>query len=49
VADGTALAVALRGLVHGSRSCGAELLFQVFTEREERAFIAIASNAAFIE
>ncbi len=26
---------------------GAELLFQVFTEREERASIAIASNAAF--
>jgi DNA replication protein DnaC len=28
---------------------GAELLFQVFTEREERASIAIASNAAFSE
>jgi DNA replication protein DnaC len=28
---------------------GAELLFQVFTEREERAAIAIASNAAFSE
>ena len=28
---------------------GAELLFQVFTEREERASIAIASNAAFTE
>jgi DNA replication protein DnaC len=28
---------------------GAELLFQVFTEREERSSIAIASNAAFSE
>ena len=28
---------------------GAELLFQVFTEREERASIAVASNAAFSE
>src|SRR6266516_1708585 len=28
---------------------GAELLFQVFTEREERASIAIASNSAFSE
>jgi DNA replication protein DnaC len=28
---------------------GAELLFQVFTEREEKASIAIASNAAFSE
>src|SRR6266566_3151321 len=28
---------------------GAELLFQVFTEREERASVAIASNAAFSE
>jgi hypothetical protein len=28
---------------------GAELLFQVFTEREERASIAIASNAAISE
>ena len=28
---------------------GAELLFQVLTEREERASIAIASNAAFSE
>src|SRR6266699_5359505 len=28
---------------------GAELLFQVFTEREEKASIAIASNAAFGE
>ena len=28
---------------------GAGLLFQVFTEREERASIAIASNAAFSE
>src|SRR5499433_1465829 len=28
---------------------GAELLFQVFTEREEHASIAIASNAAFSE
>jgi len=26
---------------------GAELLFQVFTEREEKASIAVASNAAF--
>ena len=26
---------------------GAELLFQVFTEREEKASVAIASNAAF--
>ena len=29
--------------------CGAELLFQVFTEREECASIAIAANAAFSE
>ncbi len=28
---------------------GAELLFQVFTEREERASIAVASNSAFSE
>ena len=28
---------------------GAELLFQVFTEREEKASIAVASNAAFSE
>src|SRR5205823_4673690 len=28
---------------------GAELLFQVFTEREERASVAVASNAAFSE
>jgi len=28
---------------------GAELLFQVFTEREERSSIAIASNSAFSE
>ena len=28
---------------------GAELLFQVFTEREEKSSIAIASNAAFSE
>lgn len=28
---------------------GAELLFQVFTEREEKASVAIASNAAFSE
>jgi len=28
---------------------GAELLFQVFTEREEKASIAIASNAPFSE
>lgn len=28
---------------------GTELLFQVFTEREERASIAVASNAAFSE
>jgi DNA replication protein DnaC len=28
---------------------GAELLFQVITEREERASIAVASNAAFSE
>ena len=28
---------------------GGELLFQVFTEREEKASIAIASNAAFSE
>ena len=28
---------------------GAELLFQVFTEREEKNSIAIASNAAFSE
>ena len=26
---------------------GAELLFQVFTEREEKSSVAIASNAAF--
>jgi DNA replication protein DnaC len=28
---------------------GAELLFQVFTEREEKSSVAIASNAAFSE
>ena len=28
---------------------GAELLFQVLTEREERASIAVASNAPFSE
>jgi DNA replication protein DnaC len=28
---------------------GAELLFQVITEREERASIAVASNASFSE
>lgn len=28
---------------------GAELLFQVFTEREERASVAVASNSAFSE
>ncbi|MGH9072312.1 MAG: ATP-binding protein, partial [Acidimicrobiales bacterium] len=28
---------------------GAELLFQVITEREERASIALASNASFSE
>ena len=28
---------------------GAELLFQVFTEREEKNSIAVASNAAFSE
>jgi IstB-like ATP binding protein len=28
---------------------GAELLFQVFTEREEKSSIAVASNAAFSE
>jgi hypothetical protein len=27
--------------------CGAELLFQVLTEREERSAVAIASNGVF--
>jgi DNA replication protein DnaC len=30
-------------------SCGAELLFQVITEREERASVAIATNLPFSE
>jgi DNA replication protein DnaC len=36
------------GYLELDRRC-AELLFQVFTEREERASIAIASNATFSE
>jgi IstB-like ATP binding protein len=33
--------------VEGGAVCGAELLFQVLTEREEKASVAIASNESF--
>lgn len=42
------LAIDELGYVHLD-SRGAELLFQILTEREERAAIAIASNAPFSE
>ena len=37
-----------RGYLHLDRR-GAELLFQILTERDERASIAVASNAPFSE
>jgi hypothetical protein len=36
-----------RARLHGTRSAGAELLFQVLTEREEKNSVAIASNESF--
>jgi DNA replication protein DnaC len=36
-----------RARLHGTRQRGAELLFQVLTEREEKASAAIASNESF--
>ena len=42
-------AIVLVGEVRDSQVEGAELLFRVLTERDERASIAVASNAPFSE
>src|SRR6266545_2587204 len=43
------VSIAMKGLASARWPSGTELLFQVITEREEKASIAVASNAPFSE
>jgi DNA replication protein DnaC len=45
----TALGIRPRSFLSSSHCSGAELLFQIITEREERASIALASDLSFSE